>query len=245
MAGEARPRDDHQGGHLFDPPTANPRTWRRAAMTTKTALVVGGTGPTGPYILDGLLERGFDVTIFHRGTHEPDDLPDVQHVHGDPHFAETIDEAVGRGDYDVVLAAYGRTNLLAQAFVARAGHFLAIGGTPRYAGFNEPARLSPSGSPIPIREDSPSALTVPEEGSRAMRFAHQIVRTEEAVFAAHPEATYFVYPIVYGPRTVWPWEWSVVKRITDGRRTLVIADEGMAIHTRVAARNAAESVLRA
>src|SRR5581483_2874652 len=169
----------------------------------------------------------------------------VQHVHGDPHFAETIDEAVGRGDYDVVLAAYGRTNLLAQAFVARAGHFLAIGGTPRYAGFNEPARLSPSGSPIPIREDSPSALTVPEEGSRAMRFAHQIVRTEEAVFAAHPEATYFVYPIVYGPRTVWPWEWSVVKRITDGRRTLVIADEGMAIHTRVAARNAAESVLRA
>ena len=43
-----------------------------------SALVVGGTGPTGPHILDGLLERGFDVTIFHRGTHEPPDLPDVR-----------------------------------------------------------------------------------------------------------------------------------------------------------------------
>ena len=34
------------------------------------ALVVGGTGPTGPFIVNGLIERGYEVTIFHRGTHE-------------------------------------------------------------------------------------------------------------------------------------------------------------------------------
>ena len=34
------------------------------------ALIVGGTGPTGPFIVNGLIERGYEVTIFHRGTHE-------------------------------------------------------------------------------------------------------------------------------------------------------------------------------
>ena len=31
-----------------------------------TALVVGGTGPTGPYIVNGLLKRGYEVTVLHR-----------------------------------------------------------------------------------------------------------------------------------------------------------------------------------
>ena len=208
-----------------------------------TALVVGGTGPTGPHILAGLLDRGFDVTIFHRGTHEPSDLPDVRHIHGDPHFAETIAESVGAGEYDVVLAAYGRTTLLAESFVGRAGHFISIGGTPRYAGFNEPRRCAPSGLGLPTGEGAPTALTVSADDSPALRFAHRIVRTEEAVFAAHPDATHLIYPIVYGPRTVWPWEWSVIKRIRDGRRRLLIADEGLAVHSRVAAANAAALVL--
>ena len=51
----------------------------------KSALVIGGTGPTGPSIVAGLLERGFDVSTFHRGTHEPPDLPEVQPLPGDVH----------------------------------------------------------------------------------------------------------------------------------------------------------------
>src|ERR1700756_208152 len=133
------------------------------------------------------MRRGFDVSIFHRGSHEPPDMPDVRHIHGDPHFAETIQTAVGRGKYNVVLAAYGRTSLLAEAFRGRAGHFLAIGGAPRYAGFNEPQRLSPAGAPVPLREDAPSALTVPAVNSPPLRFAPQMVHTEQAVFAAHPD----------------------------------------------------------
>ena len=51
------------------------------------ALVVGGTGPTGPFIVNGLRDRGYGVTIFHRGTHEIPEIPDeVEHIHGDPHF---------------------------------------------------------------------------------------------------------------------------------------------------------------
>ena len=38
------------------------------------ALVIGGTGPTGPFVVGGLLERGYDVTILHTGHHE---IPEI------------------------------------------------------------------------------------------------------------------------------------------------------------------------
>ena len=47
------------------------------------ALVIGGTGPTGPGVVRGLTDRGYDVTIYHRGYHETDALPALhQHLHG-------------------------------------------------------------------------------------------------------------------------------------------------------------------
>jgi nucleoside-diphosphate-sugar epimerase len=211
----------------------------------RTALVVGGTGPSGPHTIEGLLERGFDVTIFHRGTHEPPDLPDVRHIHGDPHFEESIAEAVGVGEWDVVLAAYGRTKLLAQAFKGRAGQFLAIGGTPRYAGFNEPRRLTPAGPPLPVREDAPLVTTLDAEGSVPIRFAQAMVHTEEVVFAAHERATYLIYPVVYGPRNLVPWEWSVIRRVMDGRKRMILPDDGLSIFTRAAGRNLAQFALLA
>ena len=33
-------------------------------------LVIGGTGATGPFVVDGLIKRGYEVTVFHRGVHE-------------------------------------------------------------------------------------------------------------------------------------------------------------------------------
>jgi len=95
----------------------------------KRALVVGGTGPSGPFLVNGLRDRGYTVAIFHRGTHEIPEIPnDVEHIHGDPHFRETIDSALNRRDFDVVIATYGRIRILAEALTGRTGQFIAIGG---------------------------------------------------------------------------------------------------------------------
>ncbi|GIT68744.1 MAG: hypothetical protein Ct9H300mP26_4310 [Acidimicrobiales bacterium] len=40
-------------------------------------LVVGGTGPTGPHIVNGLIHRGFDVSILHTGAHESPEIPEM------------------------------------------------------------------------------------------------------------------------------------------------------------------------
>ena len=51
--------------------------WEHPPMTQgtqRTAIVVGGTGPTGPHVVRGLLDRGFAVTIVHTGRHEREEI---------------------------------------------------------------------------------------------------------------------------------------------------------------------------
>ena len=208
-------------------------------MTVQT-LVVGGTGPTGPFIVEGLRKRGHHVTIFHRGTHEiPEIPPDVEHIHGDPHFPETIAEAIGGRTFDLVVATYGRIRHLAEFFVGRTGRFVSVGGFPVYTGFFDPFELSPPGMTVPVPED---ASVAGEDGNR---FSYLIRQTELAVLAAHPTAAHFRYPYVYGPYQVSPREWSVVRRVLDRRPFVIVADGGQNLVTRGYAGNLAHAILLA
>ena len=48
------------------------------------ALMIGGTGPTGPFIVNGLIERGFAVDMLHSGRNEIPEIPEeVVHIHTD------------------------------------------------------------------------------------------------------------------------------------------------------------------
>src|SRR5262249_7686630 len=123
----------------------------------KTALVVGGTGPSGPFLVDGLLKRGYQVTIFHRGTHEIPEIPAaVAHIQGDPHFRETIEAALAKQTFDVVIATYGRIRVIAEALAGRTGQFIAIGGVPSYRGYFVPGANFPPGMPLPCPETAPT-----------------------------------------------------------------------------------------
>jgi nucleoside-diphosphate-sugar epimerase len=208
------------------------------------ALVIGGSGPTGPHVLSGLLKRRYDVTMLHRGVHEPAGLPDVRHLHADPHFAETLLDAVGIETFDVVVAMYGRVKVISEVLAPRCGQLVAISGVPVYRGFVEPQHTTPYGMKLMAREDSPKADTADVPSKAAML----ILRAERAVFehgAAHGVAVSTVrYPQIYGPRNVVPWEWAVVKRVLDRRRVMIVPDDGLWVISRCAARNAAEVVLR-
>lgn len=205
------------------------------------ALVVGGTGPTGPFIVNGLRERGYDVTIFHRGTHEIPETPDdVEHIHADPHFRETIDDAIGRRSFDLVVATYGRIRHIAEAMIGKTGRFIAVGGFASYRGFVRPGDLFPAGLPIPVHEEAPLVASEAEQ-----RFSWLMAATEQAVMDAHPSAALFRYPYVYGPYQLVPREWCVIRRILDGRRQIVVPDGGLALTTHGYAENLAHAVLLA
>jgi len=202
-------------------------------------LVVGGTGPSGPHVVGGLLERGHDVTIFHRGAHEPPGLPAVEHVHGDPHFRESIDEALQERSFDLVVAMYGRVRHLAPALAGRCGQFIAVSGVPVYQGY-----FPVTGSlPVPVTEEHPVVRAAGDDPGA--RFSRLLAQAEDAVFSWHPGATVFRFPMLYGPGNARPHEWSVLRRVRDGRRKMILPDGGLQVHTRCAAGNAAAFVLAA
>src|SRR5580704_14147709 len=146
----------------------------------KSALIVGGTGPSGPFLVNGLRDRGYTVAILHRGTHEiPEIGPDVEHLHADPHFRETLDPAIAGRTFDVVIATYGRIRLIAEAFEGKTAQFIGIGGVPSYRGFMDPNANFPVGLPIPVSE---TAQTVQSDAES--RFSYLIASTEQAVLAA-------------------------------------------------------------
>ncbi len=189
-------------------------------------LVIGGTGPTGPHVVNGLLERGHDVTILHTGRHEVDSLPDdLEHIHTNPFRIAELAEALGERTFDLVYAMYGRLRDLAPWFSGRCGQFIAVGGVPAYRGFARPGELWPAGMLTPVRESAERAVN--DENDKVAK----IVATEDIVFSAHPDATLFRYPLIYGPGQVNPREWLIVRRILDGRRRVIVADGGLTLRT--------------
>jgi nucleoside-diphosphate-sugar epimerase len=203
------------------------------------ALVIGGSGPTGPHIVEGLRQRGFQVATLNRGVH-PTPLPDdVERILADPHFAEPLETALGRRSFDVVVAAYGRLKVTAAALAGRAGQFIGIGGVVGYRGFNVASENWPTGFLTPVRETAPLA------GPEHDRFESLVASAERTMFELHPAGVLFRYPYVYGPRQVMPREWSLVRRVRDGRRTIVVMHGGLGLTSHVFAENAAHAVLLA
>ena len=211
----------------------------------KTALVIGGTGPTGPYIINGLIDRGFEVTIFHSGAHEVEFKQPIEHIHNDPHFRETFEEAIGTRTWDLVIFGYGRLKLAAELLKGHTGRLIALGGATGTSAVPDDPAWGPLGKHANIDE----ASTVVESNSERNKFGYRMAQAEAALFEAHRDkcynATYIGYPILYGPRQLAPLDWSIIRRVLDGRRQFVIADGGLKLESRAYVENAAHAVLLA
>ena len=81
-------------------------------MATRV-LLIGGTGPTGPAIANGLDERGVDLTILHSGKHEVPEVERFRHLHGDVFSDDGLRAALGAETFDIAIASYGRLRSIA------------------------------------------------------------------------------------------------------------------------------------
>jgi nucleoside-diphosphate-sugar epimerase len=207
----------------------------------KKALVVGGTGPTGPFIVRGLLQRGYTVAILHRGKHEVDEIPpEVEHIHTDPNFRENLDEALNGRSFDICIASYGRLRHVAGALAGKTPRFIALGASS-YRGILAPAYNFPFGEPVPIQESRPSVQSEEEN-----KLAFLIAAAEKTAFELHPTGTYFrIPPFPYGPHQVLPREWMIIRRILDKRPFIILPDGGLSLYSHAYAENLAHAVLLA
>jgi nucleoside-diphosphate-sugar epimerase len=218
-------------------------------MAKPQALVIGGTGPTGPFVVEGLHARGYEVTILHGGQHEVEfAVPGIEHIHEDPHFEEGLQRGVGRRTFELVVAQYGRLRIISEFFKGRTERLIAIGGATgifaaeedeRWGATHRPALFSDSRD-VYVRELAP-------DGSN--KIGLRMVQAMETLLDNHVQgaysATYLAYPVNYGARTPGPYDWSIVRRILDGRASFVLADGGLKMESRVYSENAAHAVLLA
>ncbi len=205
------------------------------------ALVIGGTGPTGQFVVNGLLQRQYEVAILHRGGHEiPEIPPQVEHIHTDPYAKDCLQEALSGRHFDVCIASYGRLRAIAEVMPAHCDRLLSVGGLPALRGYMNPGLYGEAGMPLLLNEQA-EAVTVESDDPKGWR----IVKTEQKLFELWPDATHFRYPIVYGPYQLVPREWCIVRRILDKRPHIVLPDGGLSIHSFGYAENLAHAILLA
>ncbi len=197
-----------------------------------SVLVIGGTRFIGLWTVWSLLEAGCDVTVFHRGETEPDDGPDVRHLHGDR--AELLDrrQDLERLAPDVVLDMVPLTRAQAidtmVAFGGLAGRIVGISSQDVYLAYDILRGHDPGPPiPIPLSESAPLRSKpypyrdLVEEGSRL--YDYDKIHVEQSYLAdSDLPGTILRLPAVYGPNDYQHRPFPYLKRMVDGRPAILI-----------------------
>jgi nucleoside-diphosphate-sugar epimerase len=206
------------------------------------AFVLGGTGQIGRALARRFLEAGWDVRVGSRG-----ELPpglDVQHVRVDRSEGKSLDGAVGDVDVLVDLIAYSEADarqLL--ALEGRVGSLIVVSSMAVYADDEGRSMDDADGVdafpklPVPIPE---TQRTVPPGDST---YATRKVALEQALLAGPSPATVLRPGAIYGRGSPLAREWFFVKRCLDGRRAVILGDEGRSVFHTTSVENIAELAL--
>src|SRR5437899_7298322 len=156
------------------------------------ALVIGGTRNLGPAIVSSLLDRGFRVTVFHRGqTHAV--LPaSVEQLYGDRSDPDRLLTALGGRYFDVAVDTTLYTGEDARAavriFQSRVGRYIMLSTGQVY--------LVRSGLSRPYQERDYEGATIPAPsienaiGHEEWRYGIDKRAAEDALMLAHRECAF-------------------------------------------------------
>ena len=180
-------------------------------------LILGGTSFLGRHTVAAALERGHEVTLFHRGQTNPGLFPDAEEILGDREH--DLGLLAGR-EWDAVIDVPGYlprvVRASAQALTGHVKHYTFISTISVYDSLPEPG----------MDEDAPVG-ELPESGSEdVQKYYGQLKAVCEAeVRAAFPQSALIIRPgLIVGPFdptdrfSYWP------VRIAEGGEVLVPGD---------------------
>ena len=124
--------------------------------TSKTLLILGGTGFIGPYLTDMALKRGWKVTHFNRGKRNPDGVAGVETLIGNR--KGELDALRGR-KWDAVIDDTGYipkyVKMSSELLATNVGYCLFISSISAYASFAKPNdESSPTGQLTDVNEET-------------------------------------------------------------------------------------------
>lgn len=197
-------------------------------------LVIGGTRFIGPPTVRRLVELGHEVTVFHRGTTEPADLPDVGHIHGDRADLETYRDQIATLSPDSVIDMMPLTRQDAETVVntiiGLTPRVLAVSSQDVYASYGRFIGTQPGPiDPAPAVEAAPLRTELYPYRDRFAADhpmhdydkipAEQLYLSQFDLFG-----TVLRLPCVYGPNDAQRRLWPYLKRMLDGRPTILLSE---------------------
>lgn len=199
-------------------------------------VVIGGTRFIGPPVVRRLSERGHQVTVFHRGDTEPAELHGIAHLHGERQRLLDFSGEFRRLAPDVVLDMHAYTERDAQTvmttFRGIARRVVVVSSMDVYRAYSRVNRFEPGlADPVPLTEEAPLRERLyPYRGKIEHLHDYDKILVERVVMGdpALP-GTVLRLPMVYGPHDYQHRLFPYLKRMDDGRATILL-DDGLAQH---------------
>jgi nucleoside-diphosphate-sugar epimerase len=209
-------------------------------------LLIGGTGFIGKFAAEQLQHSGHQVTVFHRGkTSAP---AGTEEILGDRQFLQDHQPEFRRQKFDVVvdfvLSSARQALQLMNTFRGITARVLALSSMDVYRAWGVFNRFETGGlQELPVTEDSDlrtSRNVYPPEALERLRTTiypwvdeeYDKIPVEQAVLS-EPKlpGTVLRLPMIYGPGDPVHRFHPVLKRIDDGRRQIIFADDVASMRT--------------
>ncbi|MFL6314291.1 MAG: NAD-dependent epimerase/dehydratase family protein [Terriglobales bacterium] len=209
-------------------------------------LLIGGSGFIGQFAVRELQQNGHHVTIFHRGkTSAPQGTEEIL---GNRQFLQDHQPEFRRQNFDVVvdfvLSSGRQAQQLMDTFRGIVGRVVGLSSMDVYRAWGVFYNMEPGGlQELPLTEDSElrtSRNTYPPEVLKRLRTSlypwideeYDKIPVEQAVLG-DPKlpGTILRLPMIYGPGDPLHRFYPVLKRIDDGRKQIIFADDVAPLRT--------------
>ena len=188
-------------------------------------FLIGGTGFTGPALVSELLERGHDVTFLHRGkTHDPR-TNGAREIIADRKDGSQLTAAIAAAAPDVVVDMIPFTaedaTLTKRACKDVVSRVVALSSIDVYLAYGRIWKTEPGPlQPTPLTEESALRETNQPEGPDRDKLAVERTFMDDA----DVPATILRLPAIYGARDHHRRLRSYLKRMDDGRQTILLGE---------------------
>src|SRR5579859_3621004 len=208
-------------------------------------LLIGGSGFIGQFTARQLLQSGHSVTVFHRGkTRVPQGTEEIL---GDRRFLQDHQPEFRQQKFDVVvdfvLSSGRQAQQLMDTFRGIAGRAVALSSMDVYRAWGVFYKTEQCGlQELPLPEDSElrtSRITYPPDVLKRaqtiygwMDAEYDKIPVEQAILGdAKLPGTILRLPMIYGPGDPLHRFHPILKRIDDGRKQIIFADDVAPLRT--------------